>query len=87
MSPDNPGGVTPEFARALNAARSTSIGTPEREAAFKAVSKIAYEAPNQIYVCWSPNVLVVRKGIVGIENTAYLNAAPIPDVRTYAAVK
>jgi peptide/nickel transport system substrate-binding protein len=87
MSPDNQGGVTPEFAKAVAEARTKPIGSPEREAAYKAISKMAYDDPRHIFVCWSPTIVVARKGITGLEQTAFLNAVPIPDVRTYGSVK
>ncbi len=87
MSPDNPGGVSPDFAKAVAAARTKPIGSPDREAAYKAISKMAYEDPRQIFVCWSPIMVVARKGIVGIDKEPFLNAVPIPDIRTYATAK
>ncbi|MEO8754855.1 MAG: ABC transporter substrate-binding protein [Casimicrobiaceae bacterium] len=87
LSPDNPGGVSPEFANAVAAARLKPLGSPDREVAYKAISRMAYDDPRQIYVCWNPIMVVARKGIVGIEQQAYLNAVPIPDIRTYGALK
>jgi peptide/nickel transport system substrate-binding protein len=87
MGPDNPGGVTPEFAKAVAAARTKPIGSSEREAAYKAISKMAYEDPRQVFVCWSTILVAARKGVVGIDKEPYLNAVPIPDIRTYGIVK
>jgi len=86
LSPDNPGGVTPEFAKAVADARTKPIGSPDRETAYKAISKMAYEDPHHVFICWAPQMIVARKGIVGIEKTAYIDAAPIPDVRGYGMV-
>jgi len=87
LTPDNPGGVTPEFEKAVAEAKTKPLGSPEREAAYKAISKMAYDDPRQIYVCWSPAVLVARKEITGLDKTAYINAVTIPDVRSYGFVK
>jgi peptide/nickel transport system substrate-binding protein len=87
MSPDNPGGVAPDFANVVAAARTKPVGSPEREAAYRAISRMAYDNPHQIYVCWSPVLVLARKGIVGVDKEAYLDAAPIPDIRTYGAIK
>ena len=87
MSPDNPGGVTPEFAKAVADARTKRIGSPEREAAYKAISKMAYNDPHQVFVCWASTIIVANKNVKGIEKEAYLNAVPIPDIRTYSVVK
>jgi hypothetical protein len=86
LSPDNPGGVTPEFAKAVADARTKPIGSPDRETAYKVISKMAYEDPHHVFICWAPQMIVARKGIVGIEKTAYIDAAPIPDVRGYGMV-
>ncbi|HSV83261.1 MAG TPA: ABC transporter substrate-binding protein [Ramlibacter sp.] len=85
MSPDNPGGVSSEFGQAVAAARKAAIGSRDRETLFRAVSKLAYQESTHIFVCWSPNVIVARKGLIGVDKTPYLNALPIPDIRTYAA--
>jgi len=82
MSGDNPGGVTPELAKAIMDARTEKIGSPGQEAAYKAISKIGYDDPQHVFVCWSTIIIVYRKNVVGIENTAYINAVPIPDIRT-----
>jgi len=87
MGGDNPGGVTPEFAKAVAEARTKPLDSPDRVARYKAISKMAYDDPRQIYVCWSPVLVVARKGIVGVENEAYLDAAPLPDLRTYGLQK
>ena len=83
MSPDNPGGVTPEYAKMIADARTKKIGSPEREAAYKAISRMSYENPHNIFVCWTKLLIVARKDVVGIDKTAYVNAVPIPDIRTY----
>jgi peptide/nickel transport system substrate-binding protein len=87
MSADNPGGVSPEFANAVKDARTKAIGSKEREAAFKKISRMAYDDPRQMFVCWAPTLVVARKGVVGMEEEAYLNAVPIPDIRTYGILK
>lgn len=87
MSPDNQGGVSPEFAKAVAEARTKPIGSPEREAAYKAIGKMAYDNPQHIFVCWSPTIVVSRKGVTGLDQTAFLNAVPIPDIRTYGSAK
>ena len=87
INPDNPGGVTPEFAKAVAEAKTKALGSPEREAAYKAISKTVYEDPRQIYVCWSPSLIVARKEIAGLNKTAFINALPIPDIRSYSFVK
>jgi hypothetical protein len=53
------------------------IGSPGREMAYKAVSKMAYESPNR---AGPPALIISRKSLVGIEKTAYINAVPTPDV-------
>ncbi|MEO8752788.1 MAG: hypothetical protein ABI624_08915, partial [Casimicrobiaceae bacterium] len=68
-------------------ARTKAVGSPERETAYKAISRMAYEDPHQILVCWSPTLVVARKGLAGIDKTAYIKAVPIPDTRNYASVK
>jgi len=87
MGPDSPGGVTPAFAKAVAEAKTKPMGSPDREAAYKAISKMAHDDPQHIIVCWSPLMVVARKGVVGIEKEAYLDAAAIPDIRTYGMVK
>ncbi|MEO8752148.1 MAG: ABC transporter substrate-binding protein [Casimicrobiaceae bacterium] len=87
MSPDNAGGVTPEFAKAVADARTRAVGSPEREAAYKAVSSMAHDDPHSIVTCWSPVFVVARKGIVGVDKEPFLNAVPIPDIRTLGSVK
>lgn len=87
MSPDNPGGVTPQFASAVAEARTKPVGSPDQAAAYKALSRMAYEDPRQIYVCWNPVILLARKPVSGLDKTAYVNAVPIPDIRTYGIVK
>jgi len=68
-------------------ARTKKIGSPDREAAYKAISRMAYDDPQQIFVCWSPIMILARKDLTGIEQTAYINAVPIPDIRTYGLLK
>ena len=63
------------------------MGSPERDAAYKAISRMAHDDPHQILVCWSPTLVVARKGVIGVESEAYLNTASIPDIRTYAILK
>jgi ABC-type transport system substrate-binding protein len=87
MSPDNPGGVGTQFADAVAAARTKPVGSPEQTAAYHAVSRLAYEDPRQVYVCWNPVILLARKGLTGLDKTAYVNAVPIPDVRSYGIAK
>jgi len=72
--------------KAVADARTKPIGSPDRETAYKAISKMAYEDPHHVFICWAPQMIVARKGIVGIEKTAYIDAAPIPDVRGYGMV-
>jgi peptide/nickel transport system substrate-binding protein len=87
MGPDNPGGVTPEFAKAVAAARALPVGSAERDAAYRTISRMARDNPHQILVCWSPSLVVARRGVLGVEKQAYLNAVSIPDLRTYAIAK
>jgi len=87
MSPDNRGGVTPEFAKMVAEARTKPLGSPEREAAYKAIAKAAYDDPRHVFFCYSPILLVYRSDLVGVDKTAYVNAVPIPDVRTYGLTK
>jgi len=87
MSGDNPGGVTTEFAKAIKDARIEKIGSAGQEAAYKAISRMAYDDPQHVFICWSTILIVHRKNVVGIEKTAYINAVPIPDIRTYGLLK
>ena len=87
MSGDNPGGVTTEFAKAIKDARIEKIGSAGKEAAYKAISRMAYDDPQHVFICWSTILIVHRKNVVGIEKTAYINAVPIPDIRTYGLLK
>jgi hypothetical protein len=32
-------------------------------------------------------MIVYRKDLTGVEQTAYINAVPIPDIRTYGLLK
>ena len=73
--------------KAIDDARTKLVGTPEREAAYKAISKMAYENPQHLTVCWSPILVVARKGIVGAEKAPYLRALAMADIRNYAALK
>ena len=57
------------------------------EAAYKALSKMAYDDPRQIFTCWAPILIVARKDVMGLEKTPYVNAAPFPDIRNYSIVK
>jgi len=81
MTPDTPGGVTPEFAKAVEDAKTKPVGSPEREAAYKAISKMAYEDPQHVTVCWSPILVITRKGVVGAEKAAYMPAAAMADIQ------
>jgi len=87
MSPDNRGGVSPEFGKMIADARTKPIGSPDREAAYKAIAKAAYDDPKHVFFCYSPIILVYRSDLVGVDKTAYVNAVPIPDVRTYGLLK
>ena len=87
MTPDTPGGVTPEFARAVEDAKTKQIGSPEREAAYKAISKMAYDDPQHVLVCWSPILVITRNGVVGAEKAPYLRATAVADIRNYSILK
>ena len=87
MTPDTPQGVSPEFAKAVEDAKTKALGSPEREAAYKAISKMAFDSPMHVTVCWSPNVTIARKGFVGAEKAPYLIAAPMADFRNLGMLK
>jgi len=87
LSPDNRGGVSPEMAKAIADARTKPIGSPDREAAYKAIVKASYDNPQHVFVCYSPVLIVYRAEVVGAEKAAYVNAVPIPDARMYGIVK
>ncbi|HSV83252.1 MAG TPA: ABC transporter substrate-binding protein [Ramlibacter sp.] len=82
--PDSPGGVPAEITKAATAARAKAIGTPDREAAFRQVSKLAFDDPQHLFVCWAPVMIVARKEVMGIEKMGYVNAVAIPDIRNFA---
>jgi peptide/nickel transport system substrate-binding protein len=87
LTPDNPGGGSPEFEKAVADAKTKPLGSPEREVAYQAVSKLAYEDPRQIYICWAKAIILARKEITGLDQTAYINALLIPDFRSYSITK
>jgi len=87
LTPDNPGGMSPEFVKAVNEAKTKALGSPEREAAYKAISKMVYDDPPQVYICWAKAIMLGRKDLVGLDKTAYINALSIPDFRNYSLPK
>jgi len=87
MAGDLPGGVTPEFAKAVQDAKTKPIGSAEREAAYKAISKMAYNDPQYVMTCWLPMIIIARNGYVGADKAPYLAAAPIADIRNYSMLK
>ena len=87
LTPDTPGGVSPEFSKAVEEARAKPVGSPEREVAYKVVSKMAYDDPQHIFVCWAPVLVIYRPNVVGADKAPYLSAAPIADIRNYGMIK
>jgi len=87
MTPDTPGGVSPELSKAIEDAKTKAIGSPEREAAYKAISKMAYDNPYHVLICFSQNVIIARKGYVGADKLPYIIAVPMADFRNLGMLK
>jgi len=87
LSPDNRGGVSPEMAKQIADARTKPLGSPERDAAYKAIGKAMYDDPLHVFTCYSPVLIAYRKDLVGVDDMAYVNAVPLPDFRTLGLLK
>jgi len=48
---------------------------------------MAYDDPRQIYVCWSPVMLLARREITGLDKAAFIRAVSTPDFRSFGFVK
>jgi len=83
----NPGGATPEMAKAASDALMIPLDDPQREKAFQDLSHLMEEQPVHLPVVQLPVVTIARAGVVGVEDQTFTNFGSMTDVRPLGATE